>query len=55
MLYNTPKSEIIDQVCIPYSVEMNQEEFRKNIMINIVNIINVKRQKILTNINWRIG
>ena len=27
--YNTPKSEIIDQVCIPYSWRLNQEEFKK--------------------------
>lgn len=37
--YNTPKSEIIDQVCIPYSWRLNQEEFKKNIMISIANII----------------
>lgn len=27
--YNTPKSEIIDQVCLPYSWRLNQEEFKK--------------------------
>ncbi|MFQ6929743.1 MAG: hypothetical protein ACLRR3_01165 [Eubacterium sp.] len=27
--YNTPKSEIIDQVCMPYSWRLNQEEIKK--------------------------